>query len=124
MTELPRHATVRMTFEPVRPIRQETTTAKQGPVGFRLCHELEGLLEGILADQKVVRPEVDRLVSWLATAEPFRHVKPFSEIVDRLEHGLRDGVLTTDECEDLLFVIQRYTTVNPHFDALRTGIQI
>jgi hypothetical protein len=37
---------------------------------------------------------------------------------------LADGVITLEECDDLVFVTQKLTTVNPYFDALRSGIQV
>jgi hypothetical protein len=82
------------------------------------------LLTGILADRVVHQLEVDRLKGWLEAAEPYRSVRPFSELADHIEHALTDGVLTIDECEDLQFLAQRCTTVNPHFAALRTGLQV
>jgi hypothetical protein len=93
------------------------------PIGFRLCHELEGLLTGIKADSRIVDAEVDRILRWRRECEAYQAVKPFSEIVDRLDAALADRVLTLDECEDLLFLVQKYTTVNPYFDAIRTGTQ-
>ena len=53
----------------------------------------------------------------------FSDIRPFSELVDHIEHALSDGVLTTEECADLLFVVSKYTTVNPYVDTLRGGIQ-
>ena len=95
-----------------------------GAIGFRLAHELEGILQGIKADGRIDSLERDRLRRWLNVNEPFASVRPFSELRDRVDHALADGVLTLDECEDLIFVTQKLTTVNPYFDALRSGIQI
>jgi hypothetical protein len=94
------------------------------PIGFRLCHELEGLLTGIMADRRVVPEEIDRLMRWLTAAAPYRDVRPFVEITEHIDRALADGVLTMEECEDLLFLAQRYTTVNPHFSSLRSGVQV
>jgi hypothetical protein len=94
------------------------------PIGFRLLHELEGLLQGIQADGVISAPEVLRLRRWLAENEPYAWRHPFSELTTHLERVLADGVITTDECEDLLFVIGKLTTVNPYFDALRAGVQV
>jgi hypothetical protein len=100
------------------------TTPPLGPIGFRLAHELEGLLRGISADRQILPEEVDRLRSWLSSAEPYRDIRPFSEIRAHLIRALDDGVLSIDECEDLLFVASKYTTVNPYFTALTSGIQV
>lgn len=97
---------------------------KLGPIGFRLAHELEGIIAGIAADGVIHPLEQQRLEAWIRANAEYRGVRPFSEIVSRLEVALSDGVLSLDECEDLLFVARKYTTVNPHFDALRTGVQV
>lgn len=95
----------------------------RGPIGFRLAHELDGLLVGITADHVITEDERWRVQAWLDANRAYRDVQPFSQLSDHLEAALSDGVLTLDEAEDLLFVVRRYTTVNPHFDALRAGIQ-
>lgn len=95
----------------------------RGSIGFRLAHELDGLLDGITADHVITDEERDRLLAWLDANRVYRDVHPFSQLGDHLEAVLADGLLTMEEAEDLLFVVRRYTTVNPHFDALRGGIQ-
>jgi hypothetical protein len=96
----------------------------RAPIGFRLAHELEGLLTGIRADGIIVQDEVDRLRRWLVEARDYRDLAPFSELAAHLDCALADGRLTIDECDDLLFVIAKLTTVNPHFDAMRSGVQV
>jgi hypothetical protein len=96
----------------------------QKPVGFRLANELEGLLQGIRADGVINEQETARLRRWLDENYPYRSIQPFSEIAIHLDRVLDDGVVTLDECDDLLFVIRKLTTVNPHFNALRSGLQV
>ena len=93
-------------------------------IGFRLAHELEGLLRGIRADERIAPEEASRIVHWLEDAASFRTIAPFSELATHLDATLADGQLTLEEVEDLLWVVEKYTTVNPHFDALRSGLQI
>lgn len=95
----------------------------RGSIGFRLAHELDGLLSGISADGVINRLETQRLLSWVEANAAFADVHPFSELVGHIEHALCDGVLTPEECQDLLFVTGKYTTVNPYFDAIRGGLQ-
>lgn len=94
------------------------------PIGFRLAHELEGLLQGIRADGIINEQETQRLRRWLDENYPHRSIRPFSELAIHIDRILDDGVVTTDECDDLLFVTRKLTTVNPYFDALRSGLQV
>lgn len=101
-----------------------TKVHRPGSVAFRLLNELEGLLDGIRADGLIDELEIARLERWLAENEQFAFAHPFSEIAEKLRHALSDGVLTIDECEDLLFVCRKFTPFNPHFDQIRSGIQL
>jgi hypothetical protein len=93
-------------------------------IGFRLLHELEGLLHGITADGVINDQEVQRIRRWLLENEPYTWLHPFSELSGHLETVLADGVITADETDDLLFVIGKLTTANPYFDSLRAGLQV
>jgi NAD-dependent DNA ligase len=95
----------------------------RGAIGYRLAHELEGVLTGIGADGVINRLEAERLVDWVTENAAFANIPPFSELAQHVERMLADGVLTAEECEDLLFVVRNYTTTNPYFDAIRGGIQ-
>jgi hypothetical protein len=113
-----------MEFELASGLITESGHRLRGPIGFRLAHELEGLLRGIAADGVIHELEFQRLRGWLDANRGFTHIAPFSELAKRVEHALSDGVLTTEEIEDLIFVVSKYTTVNPFFDQLRSGIQV
>lgn len=104
-------------------MRDETRGAKMRSTGFRLLNELDGLLEGMRADDVINDAEVLRLRRWLKENEEFAWIHPFSEIQNHLHRALSDGVLTPDECADLLFVVRNLTQHNPYFDAVRSGLQ-
>jgi hypothetical protein len=101
-----------------------TDPRPRGPIGFRLAHELEGLLEGIRADGIITPEETALLARWLDANREFADIRPFSELAMHLTAVLADGILGDDELDDLLFVVQKLTTVNPYFDSFRTGLQI
>jgi hypothetical protein len=93
-------------------------------IGFRLLNELEGLLTGIHADGVINEQETLRVRRWLKENEPYAWIHPFSELQTHLEKVLADGVITSEECEDLLFVARKATSFNPYFDAMRHGLQV
>jgi len=95
-----------------------------GAIGFRLAHELEGLLQGIRADGAIEPLEQDRLASWLEWNKPHAHLRPFSELALHVQRALADGHLSVEECDDMLFVVGKFTTVNPYFDSFRAGVQV
>lgn len=95
---------------------------QRGAVGFRLAHELEGILTGIAADGLINADETARVRAWVDENAPFVDISPFSGLVEHLQRALADGVLTYEESQDLLFVTRRYTAPNAHFDAIRGGL--
>ena len=94
------------------------------PVAYRLAYELEGLLRGVRADEHIREDEVERINRWLADNDGYSQVHPFSELADHLRRVLVDGRITSDEADDLLFVVSKFTTTNPHFDQVRGGLQV
>ena len=100
------------------------TRIPEGHIAYRLAHELEGLLLGVQADGRIVPEENERIRRWLEANRDFEHVRPFSEIAAHLRRALEDGAISDEECQDLLFVISKLTTVNPHFSQIRGGLQV
>jgi hypothetical protein len=98
--------------------------APRGAIGMRLCNELDGLLRGVKADGIISPDEAARIAAWLQRNEEFADVHPFSELATRLRRALGDAVVTVDETDDLLFVVSKYTTINPYFDQIRAGLQV
>lgn len=78
-----------------------TIALPNGPIGFRLAHELEGLLHGIKADGVIDASEAERLGSWLMANARYAHIYPFSELARHVVRALDDGQVSVDECEDL-----------------------
>lgn len=105
------------------PLHPTGPAVPRRPIAFRLVHELQGLLEGFLADGVIHPMEVERLRAWLDANASYARVQPFREMAERVDAALSDGVFTPEEVADLLFVCGKLTTVNPHFDALRSGVQ-
>ena len=69
----------------------------RGSIGYRLAHELEGILAGIGADGVINRLEAERLVAWVTENAAFADIRPFSELSQHVERMLADGVLTAEE---------------------------
>lgn len=63
--------------------------------------KLQGILHGIIADEKITKEELDGLWDWLAENEQLATYYPYDEICSLVTAVLKDGVVTKDE-ENLL----------------------
>jgi hypothetical protein len=79
-----------------------------------LTNEFLGLLSGIASDNKINEPEIELLLGWLALNQSILDQWPFDIIVSQLKDILEDGIITDDECQNFLEVIQNITGI--HFE--------
>lgn len=66
---------------------------------------LRGILQGIVADQRLKEIEILFLSTWLKTDPEFKKDGDFLDIDDLIKDILADGVITADELEDLTNLI-------------------
>lgn len=77
-------------------------------------NSLLGLLEGIAIDGKVTSGEIAMLRIWLADHQGVAGRHPFTELVPALISAVSDGVLDTEEREDLVWLCQRLKSAEFH----------
>jgi hypothetical protein len=89
----------------------------------KALNTLIGILKGIKADGKVVDQEISELQNWCLLQHPHRSKYPFKEILPIIELSLEDGVLTSDEIEDIKFMCKIYIKINPYYNVVSSDIQ-
>lgn len=70
-------------------------------------NSLLGLIEGISIDGKVKENEVHFLNLWLDDHRDVQAKHPFNELVPVVAEAIRDGVLSEDERQDILWLCER-----------------
>lgn len=85
---------------------------------------LKGIIQGIQADQLITHAEVEELQNWCLLQNDHRFKYPFKEIIPMIHTSIEDGVLTTDEIDDILWTCKMYLNDNPYFDAITADIQV
>ena len=63
-----------------------------------------GLLSGITIDERLNAEEVAETLNWLSEYSDLLGRAPFSELKEKLDEILADGVIDPEEQEDLLWV--------------------
>jgi hypothetical protein len=84
---------------------------------------LAGIIEGIAIDGQITVEEVGFLNAWILDNDKVRNHHPFNELIPAVENALKDGALTDDEREDLLWLCRRITDERLYFDATTSDMQ-
>lgn len=86
-------------------------------------HTLEGILRGIDIDSEINPAEVKDLAAWTSAHQELIVWHPYSEILPVIMSGLEDGILTSDELEDIRWVTRNYTTDREYYDCVTSDLQ-
>lgn len=86
-------------------------------------HTLEGLVAGVVADDKASTIEVAQLVHWLGRHAEFSKRHPFNEVIPVLQRIVADGKIDEEERADLLWLCNRFATEENYYDAVTSDMQ-
>ncbi len=68
---------------------------------------LQGLIDGISADNKILPKEVEALRHWLQNHDHISNRPPFTEIIQTIKVALEDNKISDSELKDIRFVCQK-----------------
>ncbi len=88
----------------------------------KAANSLIGIVEGIAADGKVSADEVRFLQLWLDENRSLYDRHPYNELMPVVADALRDGQLSEDERNDILFVCEKLRSTE-FFDAVTADMQ-
>lgn len=89
----------------------------------KAMHTLHGLVQGIVADDKVTDSELAELTSWLGRHAEFSDKHPFNEVIPRIREIISDGIVDEDERADLIWMCERFSTENVFYDQITSDMQ-
>ncbi len=85
-------------------------------------NSLLGIIEGISVDSIINRAEVEFLNLWLEEHQELKDRHPYNELLPVVENAISDGVLTTEEKEDILWLCEKLRSTE-FFDKTTADIQ-
>ena len=88
-------------------LRQVTQYTNKSVMDRQIDH-LTGLSMGLIADGKIDQSEAEMLHKWLIQAEAASGNPVVQSLLSRTVEFLEDGVLDSDEAEELLFLLQKF----------------
>lgn len=89
----------------------------------KAMHTLEGIVNGISIDGRVSANELGALTRWMGEHAEFSNRHPFNEVLARLHEILADGVIDEEECADLLWLCNRFSTENQFYEQVAADMQ-
>ncbi len=85
-------------------------------------NSLLGIIEGISVDSIINRVEVEFLNLWLEEHQELKDRHPYNELLPVVENAISDGVITTEEKQDILWLCEKLRSTE-FFDKTTADIQ-
>jgi hypothetical protein len=89
----------------------------------KAMHTLQGIVQGIVADERVNNAEIHELTAWLGRHQEFLDRHPFNEVIPVVRTAIADGVIDEDERADLIWLCEKFTTDNMFYDDVTADMQ-
>ena len=89
----------------------------------KAIHMLEGILKGIGIDSVITAAEARELSRWRTEHIEFATQQPFTEVMPKVDAALKDGVISIEERDDLLWVCNNLHTGSTYYDAVTSDVQ-
>lgn len=84
---------------------------------------LRGIIEGITIDRRVNSEEIEFLKIWLNDLQDLASSDPHREISNLVSAAISDGILTDEERQDILWVVEKFTKEFGFYDRITSDIQ-
>lgn len=85
-------------------------------------NSLLGIIEGILIDGEINPSEISFLNMWLDEHADVRDRHPYTELIPVVQAALADGVLTQEECDDIVWLCERLRSTD-FYDMITADLQ-
>jgi len=85
-------------------------------------NSLFGIVEGISADLKINATEIEFLNNWMSEHREFADRHPFNEFMPLISRALEDGVLSSEEQQDIRWLCDRLRH-SDYFDKVTADMQ-
>lgn len=93
----------------------------------KAVNSLIGILKGINLDNMLNELELEEVINWCNLQRPFADRAPFDEIIPMIDNCLEDGILTSEEIEDILWLCENIlnpgSEFNEYYDVTTSSIQ-
>lgn len=100
-------------------IRKFTTKAE----AEKAFHTLNGIVKGINIDNEINDQEVYELINWCNSYFDLSDESPFCELIPLVKQICSDKIVTNEEYNDMVWLINQVNSRNPYYDVITGKLQ-
>lgn len=90
----------------------------------KAVHTLTGILKGIAIDSKINAEELKEVRNWCNDYRPIVIRAPFSELIPKIDQILADGIVQSEEQEEILWMCNNLSPEGVFYDQITHDIQL
>jgi hypothetical protein len=90
----------------------------------KAVHTLEGIMKGIAIDGRLVPEECRELTNWCEDNKELLSQHPFTELIGPVRAALADGVISSEEQRDILWLCRNLSAGSSFYDDITNDVQI
>ena len=76
----------------------------------KAINTLKGIVAGITTDYQISEDEVNELSHWCMSHQHLVNRHPFSELIPMIEEAYEDGVVTSSEANDIVWLCNNFVS--------------
>lgn len=89
----------------------------------KAINTLGGLVAGITTDAQISEDEIHELSNWCMLHEHLEGRHPFSELIPMIRDAYEDGVITSEESNDIIWLCNNFVSVEQYYDLTTSSLQ-
>jgi NAD-dependent DNA ligase len=84
---------------------------------------LVGIIKGIKGDKVINDTENKEIYEWINRHKQYENRQPYKEVIEIIREAFSDGVLTSEESENIVWFCNQYIEKSDYYDVITSGIQ-
>lgn len=89
----------------------------------KAINTLKGIVAGITTDYQISEDEINELSHWCMSHQHLVNRHPFSELIPMIEEAYEDGVVTSSEANDIVWLCNNFVSDSDYYDLLTSSLQ-
>lgn len=84
---------------------------------------LKGIVTGIATDSEISEDEINELSHWCVSHKHLINRHPFKELIPLIESAYEDGIITSDESSDIIWLCNNFVSDSDYYDLVTSSLQ-